>query len=118
MNKHHAVVWMDHHEAHVLVFDKEHMEKELIKSRSHHHHQGKAPDMKAFFTEVSLALGEVDHALLTGPSSARVEFQEWCKIHSPQTAKRIVDSLKSDHPSDGQVVAMAKKYFIKYDNTH
>ncbi len=31
MNKHHAVVWIDHHEAHVLVFDKEHMEKELIK---------------------------------------------------------------------------------------
>ncbi len=118
MNKHHAVVWMDHHEAHVLVFDKEHMEKELIKSRSHHHHQGKAPDMKAFFTEVSLALGEVDHALLTGPSSARVEFQEWCKLHAHQVASKIVESIKCDHPSDPQVLAMGRQYFQKFDLFH
>ncbi len=118
MSTFHAVVWMDHSESHVLMFDKEHIEKELIKSKSHHKHQGKSQDMLAFFKSVSDALESTHEILLTGPSSTRVEFQEWCKIHSPQTAKRIVDSLKSDHPSDGQVVAMAKKYFIKYDNTH
>ena len=118
MNKHHAVVLIDHHEAHILVFDKEHMEKELIKSRSHHHHQGKSQDMNAFFDNVASALVDVQHTLLTGPSTARVEFQEWCKLHSHAVSHNIVDSIKCDHPSDGQVVAMARKYFQKFDLFH
>jgi stalled ribosome rescue protein Dom34 len=109
---------MDHSESHVLMFDKEHMERELIKSKSHHKHQSKTQDLVAFFKSVSDALALTHEVLLTGPGSTRVEFQEWCKTHAPETAKRIVDCIRSDHPSDGQLVAMAKKYFIKYDNTH
>jgi len=26
-----------------------------------------------------------------------------------------VDVISSDHPSDGQLVAMARQYFLKYD---
>ena len=118
MSTYHAVVWMDHSESHVLMFDQEHIERQLIKSKSHHKHQGKAHDMGTFFKSVSEALEATHEILITGPGSTRVEFQEWCKVHAPQTASRIVDSIKSDHPSDGQVVAMAKKYFIKYDQTH
>mgnify|MGYP006314746701 CR=1 FL=1 len=36
MTTFHAVVWMDHTEAHVLMFDKEHVETQRIKARSHH----------------------------------------------------------------------------------
>ena len=28
----------------------------------------------------------------------------------------IVDSVPTDHPSDAQLVAMAKQYFKKFDN--
>ena len=118
MSTFHAVVWIDHTESHVLMFDKEHIERQLIKSKSHHKHQGKSNDMVAFFRSVSDALESTHEILLTGPGTSRSEFLEWCKLNSPQIAKRVVDSLKTDHPSDGQVVAMAKKYFIKYDQTH
>jgi len=118
MNKHHAVVWIDHQEAHILIFDKEHMEKELIKSRSHHHHQGKAQDMRTYFENISNSLADVENILLTGPSTARVEFNEWCKLHANSVFLKIVESLKCDHPSDGQVVAMARKYFQKFDLFH
>ena len=118
MSTFHAVVWIDHTESHVLMFDKEHIERQLIKSKSHHKHQGKSNDMVAFFRSVSDALESTHEIFLTGPGTSRSEFLEWCKLNSPQIAKRVVDSLKTDHPSDGQVVAMAKKYFIKYDNTH
>ena len=30
-------------------------------------------------------------------------------------AKSIVDSVPSDHPTDNQVVAMARQYFKKFD---
>jgi hypothetical protein len=118
MNKHHAVVWIDHHEAHILVFDKEHMDKELIKSRAHHHHQGKSIDLNTYFELVSNGLADVQQILLTGPSSARIEFQEWCKLHSSVVCQNIVDSIKCDHPSDGQIVALARKYFQKFDLFH
>ena len=42
MTTFHAVVWLDHQEAHVLMFDREHVQAQRIKSRSHHKHQGKS----------------------------------------------------------------------------
>lgn len=47
MTTFHAVVWLDHSEAHVLMFDREHVEAQRIKSRSHHKHQGKTADRKS-----------------------------------------------------------------------
>ena len=41
MSTFHAVVWIDHQEAHVMMFDREHMQAQRIHSRSHHKHQGK-----------------------------------------------------------------------------
>lgn len=35
MSTFHAVVWMDHSEAHVVMFDREHMEAQRVKSRIH-----------------------------------------------------------------------------------
>jgi hypothetical protein len=52
----HAVVWMDHQEAHVVMFDREHIEAKRIHSRSHHKHQGKAGDTAAFYADVAKAL--------------------------------------------------------------
>ena len=52
MSTFHAVVWMDHAEAHVLMFDNEHVQGERVHSRSKHSHQGKHPDNKAFYTEI------------------------------------------------------------------
>ena len=49
MSTFHAVVWLDHSEAHVVMFDREHMEAQRVKSRSHHKHQGKTADNAAFF---------------------------------------------------------------------
>jgi hypothetical protein len=34
MSTFHAVVWIDHKEAHVLMFDREHVEAQRIKSCS------------------------------------------------------------------------------------
>ena len=36
MSTFHAIVWLDRSEAHVIMFDREHVETQKIKSRSHH----------------------------------------------------------------------------------
>lgn len=116
MTTFHAVVWLDSAEAHVLMFDREHVEAQRIKSRSHHKHQGKDNADPNFFPGIATALAGTHEVLLTGPGAARTEFRTWCESHQPLVAKRIVDSVAADHPSDGQLVAMARQYFKRHDN--
>ncbi len=116
MTTFHAVVWMDHSEAHVLMFDREHVEAQRIKSRSHHKHQGKTVDNAAFFADIAGALVGTHEVLLAGPGLARTQFRDWCDSHQGAIAKLIVDSVSADHPTDGQLVAMARQYFHKFDN--
>jgi stalled ribosome rescue protein Dom34 len=116
MSTFHAVVWMDHSEAHVVMFDREHMEAQRIKSRSHHKHQGKAEDNAAFFADITSALVGTHEVLLAGPGIARNQFRDWCSSHRATVAETIVDSVSADHPSDGQLVAMARQYFRKFDS--
>ena len=115
MSTFHAVVWMDHHEAHVLMFDREHVESQRIKSRSHHKHSGKAGDHATFYSAVAQALQGTHEVLLAGPGAARNEFRDWCKGHQSATAQTIVDSIATDHPTDKQLVALARQYFKKFD---
>ncbi|MFZ3219066.1 MAG: hypothetical protein WA174_03480 [Rhodoferax sp.] len=116
MSTFHAVVWMDHSEAHVLMFDREHIEAQRVKSRSHHKHQGKAEDNAAFFTEIAKALAGTREVLLTGPGLARNQFRDWTVGNQAELAARSEDSVSADHPTDGQLVAMARQYFKKFDS--
>lgn len=113
----HAVVWLDHLEAHVLMFDRDHVILERIKSRSHHKYHGKPQDSMGLFSDVAKALHGVHEILLTGPGKARDEFRSWCTKHDSYVTQAIVDSVACDHPTDAQVIAMARKYFKKYDFT-
>lgn len=116
MTTFHAVVWMDHSQAHVLMFDKEHIEAQRIKARSHHTPKhGHVGADKDFFKAVAQALEGVHEVLVTGPANAKVEFRDFCKHSAHAVDKAIVDVVTSDHPSDPQVVAMARQYFLKHD---
>jgi stalled ribosome rescue protein Dom34 len=118
MTTFHAVVWIDHNEAHVLMFDREHVEAQRIKSRSHHTPKhGHVKGDRDFFSQVATALNGVHEVLLTGPANAKTEFRDHCKLHHAGVHQAIVDVVNSDHPTDNQLVAMARKYFAKYDTT-
>lgn len=140
MSTNHAIVWIDHSEAHVVMFDRAHVEAQRIKSRSTHkptgghvgshqgmhgrgdsasgHHSaqgGHASHDEDFYHSVAEALKGVHEILVTGPAQAKNEFRAHCQRHDKTIDKAIVDVVNSDHPSDGQLVAMAKQYFLKYD---
>ena len=115
MSTFHAVVWMDHSEAHVVMFDREHTEAQRIKSRTHHKHQGKAEYLTPFFADIAQALSSTREVLLTGPGLARNQFRDWVTKHHAAVANVVVDSVAADHPTDAQLVAMARQYFKKFD---
>ena len=91
MSTYHAIVWMDHKQAHVVMFDREHIQTQRIKTRSHHKHQGKVGDTVPFFQDIAKALSGTHEVLLTGPGLARQEFRTWCQQHQSATAQLIVD---------------------------
>jgi stalled ribosome rescue protein Dom34 len=116
MTTFHAIVWIDHSEAHVLLFDREHVEAQRVKARSHLTlKHGKAGADTHFYDQVARALADVREVLVTGPGSAKNEWREHCRQHAPLVDKAVVDVVSSDHPSDAQLVAMARTYFLKFD---
>ena len=128
MSTFHAIVWLDRNEAHIILFDREHIAAQKIKSRSTHKASGapgrgdlpKTPHSpkngdEEYYHAIAESLKGVHEILVTGPAQAKDEFKAHCARHDKDIDKAIVDVIASDHPSDGQLVAMARQYFLKYD---
>jgi len=115
MTTFHAVIWLDHQEAHIAFFDRDHASTQRIHAKTHHKHQGKSTDMNAYFSDITKAVKESHEVLLTGPGLTRQQFTDWYTVHAAQFSKTVVNSIASDHPSDAQLIAMARQYFKKFD---
>ena len=113
----HAVVFVDHQQAQVLQFDAEHMRAEKIKAHTHHtkQHGSRARSEHAFFGHVCDALQGIAEVLVTGPRTGLSDFRHHVEKHRPQTARLIVGYETVDHPSDRQLVALARQYFLRHD---
>jgi len=117
MTTFHAVVWLDHQQAKVLQFDTEHVQAEKIKAHSHHTKQ-RASAVRTeheFFGEVVDALAGIAEVLIVGSSTAQADFKHYVEKHRTGAAKQIVAYETVDHPSDNQLIAFARKYFLKFD---
>lgn len=124
MSHQHAVVWIDHREAHVLAFGAAGVDKQLLRSNSdtpHLHHKansigsGKAPKDTEFFDRVAKALEGIGAILITGPSGAKIELVEHIGATHPAVAKAIEGVETVDHPTDKELVKMARSYLKAAD---
>lgn len=120
----HAVVWIDHHEAHVIQYNAEASESELIKTNSKHSHHQKAGVSdsshigadQGYLHEVIDAVSGAGEILIVGPGSAKLELFKHAHNHDAKISAKIVGIETVDHPTDGQLLAYAKKYFHRIDN--
>jgi hypothetical protein len=53
--------------------------------------------------------------LLVGPATAKLELLRYIEKHDHALGAKIVGIETVDHPTDGQLVAYAKKYFKRVD---
>lgn len=121
----HSAVWMDHKEARVFHIQSDTVEQLTIAAPNHniHHKHPKGPegarehpdDAKRFFHEVARSLEGTDGVLIVGPSTAKLDFIRYVHKHDHPLEQRILGVETVDHPSDGQLVAYAKKYFKASD---
>jgi stalled ribosome rescue protein Dom34 len=117
MSLFHAVLWLDHHEAKVLQFDAEHVQAERVKAHTHHtkQHGSAVRSEHEFYAEVCDALAGIAEVLVTGSRTAQSDFKHYVEKHRAALAPQIVGYETVDHPSDKQLVALARTYFLKHD---
>lgn len=113
MSFQHAVVWTDHQHAKVMHFDATEAQTVNVKAHSHptgQHGSGVRTEHE-FFGHVCDALDASAEVLAVGPKTGLHDFQHYAQKHRPATARRIVAYEVVDHPSDNQLLAMARKWF-------
>jgi stalled ribosome rescue protein Dom34 len=123
MTTKHVALFIDHAEARVFHIHPGSIDEATIKSPHHVHHKGPdgkdhSADPKHFFDEVAASLADSEEILVVGPSTGKLDFIRYAHRHAPALEHKIVGVETVDHPSDGQLVAHAKKYFDRADRMH
>ncbi len=120
----HAAVWLDHKEAHVFHLTSDTFDEKTIvalEPNKRLHHRGhldsgkKSEDNKSYYHEIATALADAKEVLVIGPSTAKLEFIRHVHKHDHELEPRIIGIETVDHPSDRQIVAYARKYFMAAD---
>jgi stalled ribosome rescue protein Dom34 len=120
----HVAIWIDHSEARIYALGREGSNEWTLRPHdvpAHLHHKaglgdsGKAPPDKHYFHSVAEAVKDAAEILIVGPGSARTELLHHLKTHDPEIARKVVGTEPLDHPSDGQIVAYARRYFRAAD---
>jgi stalled ribosome rescue protein Dom34 len=123
----HALVWIDHREAKVFQFNATEADSTTVRSdhpHQHIHHKansgdsGHAPIDKEFFKHVAAAISSAGAILITGPANAKTELVAYIKKEQPQLAEKVSGVETLDHPSDGALLALARKFFKGDDRMH
>jgi stalled ribosome rescue protein Dom34 len=123
-NYFHAMVWIDHREAKVFHFDAQHNELAVVRNRHEHqnlHHKansgdsGHVPVDKEFLHRVVAEIATAGAILVVGPGSAKTELRKYTHQVRPDVASRIRAVEALDHPTDAQLLAHGRKFFVADD---
>lgn len=110
MSFRHAVIWMDHHSAHVIEFDAEHMQERHHRAHDHptRQHRSQVRSEHEFFAEVCDALAGMESILLTGAHKVQADFHHFIEKHRPALLTLISSWEVVNHPTSAQLVALAR----------
>ncbi|BBP00085.1 translational machinery protein [Sulfuriferula nivalis] len=124
MSHTHAIVWIDHVEAHIISINPDDIEMSVVKPSQAPHHlhnkrgsigSGHAPEDQHYYHEVVEALRGTKEILIVGPSNAKLMLIKHIHTHDHDLVNSIIGVETVDHPSDKQLVAYARDYFKAAD---
>lgn len=123
----HVVVWLDHQEARVIAVGADSFDEASVHSPAshiHRHPKGKSgaqehpDDAKRFFHELAQSLASAQEVLVVGPSTAKLQFVKYIHKSAHELEPKIIGVETVDHPSDAQLAAYARQYFLEADRKH
>jgi len=114
-----AVIWIDREHAQLYLLSNDKMERRKFEGHHKENHRhvrdsiDKERDEHSFFLDVGNALEGADQILILGPGIAKHHFRNYMTEQKPMLARKIAGVETVDHPSDGQIAAMARKFYDK-----
>jgi stalled ribosome rescue protein Dom34 len=112
------VVWIDSAEAKIFELHPTEVTEKTLKRHEIKHHAGSEKEQnrhknaEKFFHEVASKLASAHEILVIGPGEAKGHFKTHLETHHHEPiGKKVIGVETVDHPTDGQIVALAKKFF-------
>jgi stalled ribosome rescue protein Dom34 len=124
MSQRHAVVWLDHVAATIITFSQQGSRELEVHSRmspsrehsdSRQSRASRVRDDPGFFDEIARLVGDVPEVLVVGPGLGKVAFERYVQSHHPALGAHIVGVETVDHPTSGEILKFARKYFQRAD---
>jgi hypothetical protein len=117
MSSFRAVVWLDHHKAIVQQFDADSAQVKHLAGHEHDtgKHNSGVRTQHEFFGEVCDALAGVKEILVTSSHVVQIDFKHYIEKHRAHLAPDVAGWEVVDHPSEGELLAMARKFFVEHD---
>jgi stalled ribosome rescue protein Dom34 len=118
--RNHAIVWIDHLKAKVFYVGLTGVDEVVLHahlSTEHLHHKanaigaGHVADDPRFLGDVAGALAQSGEILIIGPGGEKTALHHYLQQQHPKIAAAVVRVETSDHPSDAEIVALAKRHF-------
>jgi hypothetical protein len=115
-----AIVWIDHAQARVIRFDSETSSTSVIRPAGgtpHLHHKansiddGHLPENQDYLHAVGQAIAGVESMLVSGPANAKLELMKHLARHDPALLEKVAGVQTVDHPTDGQLLDLARRHF-------
>jgi stalled ribosome rescue protein Dom34 len=115
-----AIIWIDHAQARVIKFDAETSVTQVVRPEGgtpHLHHKAKAiddghePENQTYYHSVGKTLDGINAVLVTGPANAKTELMKHLARHDPPLLKKVSAIQTVDHPTDGQLLDLARHHF-------
>lgn len=106
-----AVVHLTHQAAHAIEFDDESSHATNLAQHAHatRQHGSGVRSEHEYFGAVCDLLEEFTRVVVAGGHTTLADFQHYVTKHRSRTAERIAAYEVVDHPTDNQLVAMARK---------
>ena len=120
----HAVVWIDHRQARIIHFNAAVADETVVRphnpARQVHHKansigSGHAAEDQDFLHRTAEAMADAHAVLITGPANAKTELVKHIGHHDPQLSAAIAGVETLDHPTDGELLGFARRYFQAQD---
>src|SRR5664279_1071179 len=108
MSHYHALVWIDHVEAHVMHISPDDVEQSLIQPNQSNHKlhsrvgtlgNGRAPEDQDYYHRVAEALKGASEILIVGPAQAKLQLIKHIHSHDTGLVSKVIGVETVDHPT-------------------
>lgn len=115
-----AIVWIDHREAKIFLFNAAEVDRMMLHPHDPTRHirynaskdgKDETPSKDAFLEQVTAGVSNAKAILITGPSNETSELAAHLRRHHLNIASCVVGIETIDHPSDGALLAVARLFF-------